>query len=212
MQTTVFVCDDHPIIHIGVTACLEHDGTINVVGSGSWSDATLQAAANSNPDILIFDLHQAKEGKARLRHLNNACPKAKILIFTGDSQLDDTVTALESGASGLVTKWGNPEHLRQAITRLKRGDNYLEPEVAMQVIDALKKAELRRRELTQLKLTFREEQVLKCLLKGGTNLQIAESLKISEKTVKYYIGCLKDKFNAANRLEVVLSAQRYSFT
>lgn len=211
MQTTVFVCDDHPIIHVGVTACLKHDDAISVVGSGAWSDETLQAAANSNPDVLIFDLHQAKEGRARLRHLNSACPKAKLLIFTGDSQLEDTVHALEAGASGLITKWGDPEHLRHAIYRLVRGDNYLEPGVAMQVIEALKNAEARRRELTSLKLTFREEQVLKCLLKGSTNLQIADQLDISEKTVKYYVGCLKDKFNAANRLEIVLSAQRYAF-
>ncbi len=211
MQATVFVCDDHPIIHIGLAACLQDDTDIVLVGAGAWSEETLQAAAESSPDVLIFDLHQAKEGKERLRHLNRACPKTKLLIFTGDTQLDDTVDALEAGASGLITKWGDPEQIRLAIGRLVRGDNYLEPSVAMQVIAALKSAEARRRELVSLKLTYREEQVLKCLLKGNTNLQIGESLKISEKTVKHYIGCLKDKFSAANRLEIVLTAQRYAF-
>ena len=79
------------------------------------------------------------------------------------------------------------------------------------IIDALRKAESRRRELSLMKLSFREEQVLKCLLKGSTNSQIAEALSISEKTVKYYVGCLKDKFNAANRLEIVLTAQKYAY-
>ncbi|MCZ8152465.1 MAG: response regulator transcription factor [Rhodobacteraceae bacterium] len=211
LRATVFVCDEHPIIHIGVAACFEDDADIVVVGAGAWSEETVAAAANSNPDVLIFDLNQTKEGKARLRRLNKACPKTKLLIFTGDSELEDTVDALQAGASGLITKWGDPAQVRLAVTRLVRGDNYLEPNVAMQVISALKKAEDRRRELNSMQLTFREEQVLKCLLKGATNSQIGESLRISEKTVKHYIGCLKDKFNAANRLEVVLSAQRYSF-
>lgn len=211
LQATVFVCDDHPIIHIGLAACLKNDDDIVLIGAGAWSEETIRTAANANPDVLIFDLNQTKEGKARLRRLNNACPKTKLLIFTGDSRLEDTVEALEAGASGLITKWGDPAQIRLAITRLVRGDNYLEPGVAMQVIAALKNAEARRRELVSMKLTYREEQVLKCLLKGSTNSQIGESLNISEKTVKHYIGCLKDKFNAANRLEIVLTAQRYTF-
>lgn len=210
MQARVFVCDDHPITRIGVSCYLRECAEIDLVGSGAWSDETIRDAANSDPDVLIFDLNQSKDGRARLRRLNNACPRAKLLIFTGDSRLEDTVYALEAGASGMVTKWGDPEHLRHAILRLVRGDNYLEPGVAMQVIDALKKAESRRNEVSTLRLTHREEQVLKCLLKGRTNLQIAEFLDISEKTVKYYVGCLKDKFNAANRLEIVLSAQRFA--
>jgi DNA-binding NarL/FixJ family response regulator len=211
LQTRVFVCDDHPIIHMGVTACLRSDEDIEVVGGGTWSDATMQSVANSNPDVIIFDLHQAKDSRADLKRLNSVCPKAKLLIFTGSSQLDDLVHALEAGAAGLITKWGDPEHVRNAVQRLTRGDNYLEPGVAMQVIDALRKAESRRRELSLMKLSFREEQVLKCLLKGSTNSQIAEALSISEKTVKYYVGCLKDKFNAANRLEIVLTAQKYAY-
>lgn len=211
LQTRVFVCDDHPIIHMGVKACLGKDADIVVVGGGTWSDATMHSLAASNPDVIIFDLHQAKDRRSDLRRLNAICPKAKLLIFTGTSQLDDMVHALEGGAAGLITKWGDTGHVLSAVQRLTRGDNYLEPGVAMQVIDALRNAEARRSELSLMKLSFREEQVLKCLLKGSTNGQIAEKLSISEKTVKYYVGCLKDKFNAANRLEIVLTAQRYAF-
>jgi DNA-binding NarL/FixJ family response regulator len=210
MQTSVFVCDAHPVVQIGVAACLSGDQSIKVVGSGIWSEGTLQAAANSNPDVLIFDMNQSKESRTQLKRLSAACPTAKLLIFTGASNLEETVHALEAGASGLITKWSEPEELRIAIQRLMRGDHYLEPTVALQVIETLKSAEARRREMASMKLTFREEQVLKCLLQGKTNSQIADHLTISEKTVKHYVGCLKDKFNAANRLEVVLTAQRYA--
>ena len=163
---------------------------------------------SSEPDVLIFELLEKTESRRQLAKLRDSCPQAKLLAFTGNTSLEDTVIALDCGAAGLLTKNCTPDEIRSAILKLDQGDNYLEARIAMRVVAHLRTAEARRKEAQALRLTVREEQVVKCLMEGMTNLQIANRLMISEKTVKHYVGCLKEKFSANNRLEIVLYAQR----
>nr|WP_282563306.1 helix-turn-helix transcriptional regulator [Gymnodinialimonas phycosphaerae] len=80
----------------------------------------------------------------------------------------------------------------------------------MDIFRELRAKEAQRYEAERLRLTVRESQVISHLMQGKTNRQIGESLSISEKTVKHYVGVLKEKFCVANRLEIVLHAQRLS--
>jgi len=204
----VFICDDHPIVRMGLSSCIAANPAMQVVGEGAWNDDTLALVHSSQPDVLIFELLEKTESRRQLAKLRDACPQAKLLAFTGNSCVEETVIALDCGAAGLLTKNCTPDEIRSAILKLDQGDNYLESRIAMRVVAHLRTAEARRKEAQALRLTVREEQVVKCLMEGMTNLQIANRLMISEKTVKHYVGCLKEKFSANNRLEIVLYAQR----
>lgn len=181
---------------------------MELVGEGAWNDETVALLQSTQPDVLIFELLEKSESRRQLAKLRDACPGAKLLAFTGNTCLEETVIALDCGAAGLLTKNCTAEEIRAAILKLDQGDNYLESRIAMRVVAHLRSAETRRKEAMALRLTVREEQVVKCLMEGMTNLQIAHRLTISEKTVKHYVGCLKEKFCANNRLEIVLNAQR----
>ncbi len=208
MTIRVFICDDHPIVRLGLASCIGANPAMQVVGEGAWNDDTLALVQSSEPDVLIFELLEKTESRRQLAKLRDAWPQAKLLAFTGNTSLEDTVIALDCGAAGLLTKNCTPDEIRSAILKLDQGDNYLEARIAMRVVAHLRTAETRRKEAQALRLTVREEQVVKCLMEGMTNLQIAHRLMISEKTVKHYVGCLKEKFSANNRLEIVLYAQR----
>jgi two-component system nitrate/nitrite response regulator NarL len=92
--------------------------------------------------------------------------------------------------------------------RVWQGDNYIQPDIAMEMFREMRAKDAKRAATDRLNLTVRESQVIQHLKLGKTNRQIGESLSISEKTVKHYIGVIKEKFCVSNRLEIVLHAQK----
>lgn len=146
----------------------------------------------------------------REMHIRPSINNVRILIMCSASTTNLAVNALDTGAAGIITHSCEPADLIVAISRVLNGDNYIQPDIAMDIFRELRANEERRSEAERLRLTVREGQVIDQLLQGKTNRQIGQSLSISEKTVKHYVGVLKEKFCVANRLELVLHAQRLS--
>ena len=88
------------------------------------------------------------------------------------------------------------------------GETFITPSFATKVIVALRDASLRKLAARAIKLSIREDQIVKLLLRGRTNKEIANQLNISEKTVKHYMTLLMQKLNVRNRLEVIIAAQK----
>lgn len=114
---------------------------------------------------------------------------------------------LEAGALGYVLKGSTFEELTEAIRVVHGGDTCITPSFASKVIAGLRMASLRRQAARAIRLSAREEQVLRLLLRGNTNKEIALALSISDKTVRHYMTVPMQKLNARNRIEVVLAAQ-----
>src|SRR5690606_6208793 len=87
------------------------------------------------------------------------------------------------------------------------GETFISPKIATKVIASLRAAAIRKRAVRQRRLNFREEQIADLLLKGKTNRQIAETLGLSEKTIKHYMHNLMQKLNVKNRLELALAVR-----
>ena len=115
--------------------------------------------------------------------------------------------ALTSSSNGYVLKGSSAQELIQAIEAVRHGETYITQSFASQVIAALRNASLRRVAAEAVRFSIREDQIVRLLLRGKTNKEIAIALKISEKTVKNYMTILMQKLNARNRLEVVIAAQ-----
>lgn len=159
-------------------------------------------------DLVLIDSSFDQYSHANVARIVDACVGRPTLAVIDDMHIGAAAMVLDAGASGIITRSFSLGMLNQAITRLREGDNYLEPRIAREVVREIRDLQARRKARDMLRMTLREEQVAKALMSGHTNRQIAESLSISEKTVKHYVGILKDKLNAANRLEIVLEAQR----
>lgn len=204
----IFVLCNQPFSRTGIEHTLADLSDFEVVGSCEFSDAALSMIAANCPDVVVMDLVGLSSPINVMGKVRKSCENSHIVVFCQSGVLDFAVKALDAGAAAILTQTSEPMDLCVAIRRALAGDNFVPPEIAMQLFAHLRDTEKRRREAEQLRLTMREEQVIKCLMEGMTNKQIADRLTISEKTVKHYVGALKGKFSAANRLEIVLSAQR----
>ena len=116
--------------------------------------------------------------------------------------------ALSAGANGFVLKGSSGGDLFYAIEEVLAGKEFISSSMASKVIREMRAAEQRKAERASVGLNSREDQVVRELLNGSSNKEIANKLNLSDKTVKHYMTQIMQKFNARNRLEVVLEVQR----
>lgn len=207
MYRTMVICD-HAFTRAGLHHLISSCETFDLRTATAFSPDALETCARDGYEVAIVDLGSLDQPMKVLRAVRKACESVRILAFCSGKSIDTAVEALDAGASGVLTYNSELSDLCTAVRRVMNGDNYVQPDMAMDIFAALRGAEAKRKEAERLRLTAREAQVVRHLMQGMTNGQISVELKISEKTVKHYVGSLKDKFGAANRLEVVLEAQR----
>lgn len=207
-MTRVLIVCDQPFARIGIKHLLDACDECEVIGVSEGSNDADREVERSHPDAIVLDLSSEKSSAQAIKSFRKASATTRIIVVCPGGNSDYAVNALDAGAAGILTRTCEPGDLRSAMRRVMNGDNYVQADIAMEIFGKLRENERRRREADNLRLTVRESQVVNCLLEGMTNRQIADRLAISEKTVKHYVGVLKGKFDASNRLEIVLAAQR----
>ena len=138
----------------------------------------------------------------------SAFPKTSVIAFTSLPGVEPAVRALDAGAKGYTLKSNSADELCLAISAIGGGDTYITPAFATKVIMALRNSSLRKRAVDAIRLSVREEKIIKMLLQGRTNKEIGIQLAISEKTVKNHMTILMQKMHARNRVEVLIAAQK----
>lgn len=207
MQIRIVIVDDQPVIRMGYEAYFGQRSDFEVAATVPCGEEASEAVALHRPDVVVIDASSGAECRRRIQSIRQAWSKVCVLLCADLGDAEIAVQALEAGASAVVSRKGSMDDLVIASQRALRGDNYLDPAVAGAVVAQMRVEEERRRRRDAIALSVREEQVVRGLLRGHTNKEIANSLRLSEKTVKYYVGNLKDKFNAKNRLEIAMSAR-----
>ncbi len=206
----VFVMSNQVFAREGIKQCLSSISGCEVVGCSGVSEVDAPDLLSSNAEVVVLDLAGLSSGPSLLRKLRKTNEKVHFVVFCPADTPESAVEALDAGAAGILTQSCQGPELERAVTRVLQGDNYMQPDIAMAIYRELRAKETKRVEAERLRLTYRENQVVTLLMQGKTNRQIGEVLSISDKTVKHYVGVLKGKFSAANRLEIVLQAQRLS--
>jgi len=205
--TSIAFVDDHPILLEGLASIFAEDGRYKVVGKGNCASDAVELITKSHPDVMILDLNMPGDAFQAIVSIQQNSPDTRIVAFTASASIDHAVRAFEAGAKGYVLKGSTDIELTQAIDIVVSGETYITPSFASKVIAALRNVSLRKRSKQPIKLSVREDQIVRLLLVGRTNKEIALRLKISEKTVKHYMTLLMQKLQARNRVEVVLAAQ-----
>jgi DNA-binding NarL/FixJ family response regulator len=201
---SVLIIDDHPIVHDGVTAVLRAEADIRVVGSASTIDEGLQRIATLAPDVLLLDLRlPGEDGLEGIARILAAHPRMRIVTFTAYDADEYVFAAIRAGAKGYVLKGSPAQEIVRAIRQVHAGDSYLSPAIgaalARQVAHPRRSGGL---------LSSRELSVLRLVAAGQSNQQIAESLGITERTVKFHVTALFNKLGADNRAQAVALASR----
>lgn len=209
-STYIAVVDNHPLM-IGAISDLLHRARsgFKVVGVGATANDIVQLCERTKPHIAIVDLHMPGDVYGAIANAIKASPSTKVIAFTAATGVDSAIRALDAGASGFVLKGSRPKELIDAISSVLSGDTYITQTFASRVIAGLRDASLRRKAAEAVILSIREQQIIRLLMHGKTNKEIALAIKISEKTVKHYMTALMQKLQVRNRLEVVIAAQRF---
>lgn len=208
---SIAVIDDHPLMIEAISDLLHRArGGFKVVGVGASALDIVELCQRNKPQIAVVDLHlPGGDVYAALSNAIKVSPSTKIVAFTAASGVDTAIRALDAGASGYVLKGSSTKELLHAITSALSGETYITQNFASRVIAGLRDASLRRKAAEAVMLSIREQQIIRLLMHGKTNKEIATAIKISEKTVKHYMTALMQKLQVRNRLEVVIAAQRF---
>jgi DNA-binding NarL/FixJ family response regulator len=204
----VLLIDDHPIVHDGVTAVLRADADIRIVGSADNVDRAIAqirgAASADKPHVVLVDLRlPGEEGISGVRRLIAAFPELRIIVFTAYDVDEYVFGAMQAGAKGYLLKGSPAPELVRAIRHVHGGGTYLSPTIGAKLATHA----VRPRRDTSL-LTPRELAVLRLVAAGQSNRQIADSLGITERTVKFHVTAIFNKLGADNRAQAVALAGR----
>jgi DNA-binding NarL/FixJ family response regulator len=207
-EISVGIVDDHPLLIEGITTLLSRAHGLRVSSTGSTARDIIDISTRLNPDVIIVDLSMPGDVYSAIATSIRISPNTKIVAFTAATGVEPAIRALDAGARGYVLKGSSAQELIQAIESVCHGETYITRSFASQVIAGLRNESLRRKAAEAVRFSIREDQIVRLLLRGLTNKEIAASIKISEKTVKNYMTLLMQKLNARNRLEVVIAAQK----
>ena len=205
----VVIVDDHPLVRAGMRAVLNATDDITVVAEATTGQDALASAAMHQPDVLVLDVNLPDmNGLEVTRKLRAQHTRASILILTVHNDSQTIFGLLESGAAGYVLKDDALETLANAVHAVYRGESWLSPSVARQVMQrALSSSP--RAEPPPLPITPRECEVLCLLAQGLDNAAIAKQLVLTTRTVQNHVSSIYAKLGVATRTEAALIALRH---
>jgi DNA-binding NarL/FixJ family response regulator len=199
----VLVVEDHPIVREGVTTVLEREADIDVVGGADTIADGLRLAASLHPDVVLLDL-KLPDAETMDGVTSFARDGRRVVVFTAYDTDDDVFRAIRGGARGYLLKGSPAADIAHAIRQVHAGESYLSPRIAAKLVRGV--SDPRRRGGL---LSARERGVLRLVAAGLSNRQIARTLSISERTVKFHVTALFNKLGAENRAQAVaLAAER----
>jgi DNA-binding NarL/FixJ family response regulator len=208
----IVIADDHPVVRMGVRNLLQSQPDMEVVGEASDGEEALKLIAQLRPDVLLLDLSMPRvPGLDTLRELTDSASYLRTILLTSEIERRQVLEALQLGARGIVLKNAVLEDLLASIRSVLQGHYWLRGGEVTNLVSVLK--ELMAEDVAKPRNTFgltpRELDVVRNVVQGGTNRDIATALGISEETVKRHLTNAFDKTGVSNRLELALFAMHH---
>jgi NarL family two-component system response regulator LiaR len=203
----VLIADDHTIVRKGIRAVLRNLPDIEVVGEAATGWEAIAANETLQPDVVLMDLMMPElDGIEAIRRIKAGRPETRILVLTSFAGEDKVFPAIKAGALGYHLKDSTPEELVRAIRQVDAGESSLHPVIARKVLQELARPSAG--PPTPEPLTPREVEVLRLVAQGRDNQEIADSLSISETTVRTHVSNILSKLHLASRIQAALWALR----
>ena len=209
-QIRVLIADDQRVVRDGLTMLVGLIEGVEVIGTASDGVEALTLAKTEIPDVVLMDLRMPHmEGAQATREIVAALPDTRVLVLTTYADDESLFPALQAGARGYLTKDASAEEIEQAIRAVAAGLTHLDPVVQQRLLETVQSPTSTAAEPDQQpdQLTARESEVLKLIASGLSNAEIAQSLVVSNATVKTHINRIFAKIGARDRAQAV----RYAY-
>ena len=195
----VVIVDDHAMFRAGVNH--EIGQHVTVVGEGEDVETAVKAILETEPDVVLLDVHLPGGGGAEvIKQVLPAKPDVKFLALSVSDAAQDVIGVIRAGARGYVTKSISSEELLEGMARVAAGDAVFSPRLAGFVLDAFSGAiDIAQVDEELDKLSAREREVMKLIARGYSYKEVAKELFISIKTVETHVSSVLRKLQLSNR-------------
>lgn len=210
---SVVIIEDFKLTRVGLRCALNANPDIEVVGECEDAFEGLETIKKTNPDVVLMDLGLPKmngiEATIKVKEFN---PKIKVIALTSHDREEEVLAALSSGATAYCLKDIDPTKLADVVRDVAKGVCWLDPEVAQMALNSFPKVESTRilsNSISQegrVPLTEREYEVLKHLVMGKSNTEIAKELIVSVHTAKAHVCSILQKMCVSDRVQAAVKA------
>lgn len=209
MMIRILLVDDQSLIRRALNALLEVEDAFEIVGEADNGEKAIAQVADLQPDVVLMDIRMpVMDGVAATQEICQRYPDTTVLVLTVDDDDEYVSQALRCGAAGYLLKDTPPDELAHAIRAVYKGYTYLGPGLGKKVI-----AKLRSPVPTPPPewetLTPREQEIMQLIATGASNREIAQTLFISEKTVKNHVTSILHRLNLRDRTQAAIFANSF---
>jgi NarL family two-component system response regulator LiaR len=207
----LLICDDQAIVCEGLRAILEAVPQIEVVGVANNGVEAIDLTRATRPDLVLMDLKMPRmNGAQATRVIREQFPAVRVLVLTTYDDDEWIIDAIRAGAAGYLLKDTPQEGLLVAIRETVKGLSHIDPHVAGKLLNHVAQQPDRLLPERNLigQLSEREREVLRLLATGLSNTDIAQTLFLSDGTVKNYVSVVFSKLGVADRTQAAIVAIR----
>lgn len=214
MTIKLFLADDHAVVRDGMSALLEAEADITVVGTAANGREAVRQVQKLNPHVVVMDIAMPElNGIEAAAQIRETCPSTRVIMLSMHDSAEHIFQALKAGAQGYLLKESAGREVVAAVRAVRAGRRYLSQRIEETVIDDY----VRRRKGASAespfeRLTSREREILQLVVEGKSSAKIAEILFISRKTVETYRSRLMEKLEIRDLPSLVKFAIRHGLT
>jgi DNA-binding NarL/FixJ family response regulator len=209
-KTRVLIADDHALIRSGLRALLEREKEFEVVAEASDGYHALELAQESKPDIAMLDVGMPRlSGIDAAQQITEKMPAVRVIVVSMHSDEGYVLRALKAGAKGYVLKASAEEDVLNAVRAVAAGNAFFSPEISRLLVEEYVR-EIQRRGVQDSYdlLSIREKEIMRLLVSGKSNRQIADLIHVSPATVETHRTNILQKLNIHSLPELILYAVR----
>ncbi|MCX5541651.1 response regulator transcription factor [Paraburkholderia sp. CNPSo 3076] len=215
MTIRILLIDDHTLFRSGVSALLQRQPDLEVVGEASDGVEGVKRAKQHLPDVILLDLNMpGLSGLETLQLLVEDLPDTAVVMLTVSEEADELTAAMREGARGFLLKSIDADALVAAIRKAASGQPVITEHMTAKLVEQMRKpahstgvtGATGAARASAETLTARERDIVRELARGASNKEIARTLDLAESTVKIHVRNILRKLNLTSRVQVAIYA------
>lgn len=206
-QSRILLVDDHEVVRLGLKSLIDRHNDFLVVAEAATEEEAVSQALAHEPDVILMDIRlSGGNGVEACEKIMAELPLTKIIMLTSYAEDEVLFAAIRAGAVGYILKQVGGNDVIRAIESAVRGDAMLDPSLTQRIFSEVRRSIQKEEAAYFTDLTEKEMHVLIQISAGKTNREIAETLFLSEGTVRNYVSSVLSKLDVANRAEAAAYA------